>query len=309
MTKKRPRLRLRKQIIISLPIALFVILISTFLVINQKRTFANEVSPYEVAATPSNDIEGIKLSELKTIANLNNMIETRQKDNTVIYYANAYHVNVDVALEVVHQYTDNYTNPTFLTTNVIGNDNIVAKCGSFTSFEAGIVYFIRDFYVYPDKYGRTIEEVRLEPDPVATPKQVSSDGKIYMDNGLTFEQYVGKISRLFGLDPSLVLAVTYQETGIMTSGLFTISNNIGGHRGYAGWMNFPTLEAGVIYHVLTIRNLYTKFSIDVNDPNQAALLSGIYVNGVYGQVADHWLGKVLYFQEKINEQDLFTINR
>lgn len=309
MIKKRHKLRLRKQVIICLPVLLFITVLSSFIVLNQKHTYASEVSPYEVASTPSSDMGGIKLSELKAISNLNKLIETRKKDNTIIYYANIYHVNVDIALDVVHNLTNNYTNQLFLDTNVIGTPDQVARYGSFKNFEAGVVFFIRDFYVYPERYGHTIEEVRLEPDPIPVSKQVSEDGNIYMDNGLTFEQYMGKICNLFDIDPSLALAISYQESGIKKSGLFTISNNIGGHRSYEGWMNFPTLESGIIHHVLTIRSLYSKFNIDVNDPNNVALLSGVYVHGVYGNVASHWLEKVLYFQEKIKEEDLFTIDK
>lgn len=307
MKSKRHKLRLRKQVIISIPIMLFIMIISAFIYMNKKETYSSEISPYEVAATPSSELVGTKLSELEPIVNLDKMIELRQKDNTVIHYAKAYKLKIDVTLDMVHNLTNNYTDPQFLATNVIGGPTKLYS--AFDSFEAGVVYFIKDFYTYPERYGTTIEAVRLEPDVIATTKTVAEDGNIYMDNGLTFEQYVGKISRLFNLDPSLVLAICYQESGIKTSGLFTNSNNIGGHRGYDGWMRFPTLEAGVISHTLTVKGLYTKFNIDASDPNNVALLSGIYVNGSYGTVADHWLGKVQYFQSVINEKDLFSINK
>lgn len=307
MNVKRHKRRLRKQVLIIIPILLFIIVLSGFLFINRKTSYSNEVSPYEVAANYSDETPGVLLSEIEPIVNLGKTIELRQKDNTVIYYANAFKLNLNVILDVVHNLTNNYTSEAFLNTNIIGSDAIIAANGSFASFEAGVAYFARDIYRYPEKYGKTIEEVRT--DETSTIKAIAEDGKIYMDNGLTFEQYVGKISNLFGMNPSLVLAITYEETGIMTSNLFRNSNNIGGHRGYDGWMNFTTLEAGVIAHVLSIRSIYSRFGIDVNDPNATALFSGVYVNGVYGDTAYSWLGKVEYFQTKINEKDLFTIEK
>lgn len=309
MIEKRPKLRLRKQVIISIPVLLLIVTLTTFLVLNRNNKNEYTVSPNDVATALTDEIVGTKLSELKTISNFGDRIDKRQKDNTIIYYASLYDVKIDVALDTVHTLTNNYTDPTFLEKNIIGGTNIINRIGSLESFEAGVVYFIKDFYSYPERYNKTISEVRNSEYPNPVTKVVSSDGNIYMDNGMTFEQYMAKISNLFGIDPSLALAICYQESGIKKSGLFTISNNIGGHKGYDGWMSFPTLEAGVIHHVITLKNLYNKFNIDPKDQNNISVLSGIYVHGVPGTIADHWLSKVLYFKEDINSKDLFNPNK
>ena len=303
MNKKRHKLRLRKQVVMCLPVLLIITFITLGFVINKIGILSNEVSKSQILK--SNTYEGKKLSDLEYFKNLSEMIEKRQKDNTIIYYAQAFKLDVEKALDLAHQYTNNYEDEDFNKNFVIGPNNIKNKVGSLKNFEAGVVYFIRDLYRYPERYGLSIEEIRTDETP--TLKIKSSDGNIYMDNGLTFEQYIGKICDLFEVDKTTALAISYQESGIKTSNLFKNSNNIGGHRGYDGWMKYTTLEAGIIAHVISIKAMQDNYNLDLSTEEGLLSLSGIYVNGNISNPKYTWFEKVSIFKNRIEEKDLFTI--
>lgn len=306
MKQKKTKLRLRKQVIICIPIVLLIIVLTIGMFINKDKSYSSEVEKNEEITSEKIITDGKNLSEVKYIKEFNKIIEQRQKDNTIIYYASKFKLNINKTLEIAHNLTNNYENEQYLNTNVIAPVSIANRIGSFNSFEAGVVYFARDLYRYPEKYGSSIAEIRL--DETATINDTVNNEIIYMDNGLTFSQYLGKICDLYGVDKSIALAIVYEESGIMTSGLFKYNNNISGMRGYAGWMNFTTLEAGIISHVIGLKAIIDNYSIDMNDPNAVYTLSAIYVHGNPGAgISESWSSKVLHFKEKIEQEDLFTI--
>lgn len=305
MNKKRGKLRLRKQVIVILPIVLLLLVLTIGTILSKNGNLYNEVSKPQTLSSKSST-SSINLSDLEYIKELEKSIEQRKKDNTVIYYAGLFKLNKEETLRIVHHYTNNYEDENYKNHNVIGPPNIINSVGSFDSFEAGVVYFIRDVYRSPEKYDSSIEVIRTSMEP--TTKTVSSDGNIYMNNGATFEEYVGKISDLYNIDKKLVLAISYHEAGVKTSGIFKTKNNIGGHKGYYGWMSFTTLEAGVISHVLSVKSIASRSGVDISEatPEEIAILSGIYVNGNVASPSPGWTEKVIYFMEEIEQKDLFN---
>ena len=307
MTKKRHKLRLRKQVIMSIPIVLFFIIIATFFAINRKNVFASKGSGTAkiIETKSSNEVDDIiNLSERDIFVDLADASQLRTKDNTVIYYAQKFKLNVDKTLEIAHNLTNNYQDEEFNQNFIIATDQYKSKIKPFNSFEAGIVFFVRDLYRYPQRYGATIEEIRTSEEIDAS--RTIKDNIIYLD-GLTFYQYLGKISDLYGIDKELGLAISYQETGILTSKLFVNSNNMGGQKGSNGWMRFPTLEAGIISFVLSLKNIIESYEVDMTREDSIYLLSGPYVNGTTSIISTSWAEKVTYFKNKIHEQDLFSI--
>lgn len=306
MKNKRHKLRLRKQVLISLPVVLLLLIGTLGFIINKNKTFASEIvtNNQQAANQAETDDNSFKLSDLEYIQNFNKMVEKRKMDNTIIYYAENFKLDINKTLEIAHNLTNNYEDPTYKETNVIAPSSLAKKIGFFNSFEAGVVYFVRDLYRYPERYGSSISEMRLDETPTTT--RTIKNGQIYMDNGLTFEQYLGKICDLYGIDKSITLAIVHEETGIMTSGLFKNSNNIGGLKGYGGWMSFTTLEAGIIAHVISIKAITDNYNIDMSSEDAIAKLSGVYVKGNPNAYSESWTNKVNYFREKINKQDLFT---
>ena len=311
MTKRRHKLRLRKQVIMSIPILLFIIAVGVFIAIDRENIFAVRssgiakiVNVKTSAPNPVDDV--VKLSERPFFVNLNNLTETRQKDNTVIYYAQKFNLNVSKTLEIAHKLTNNFTDETFNKDFIIVPDEYRSKAKPFNSFEAGVIYYVRDIYRNPEKYGSTLGEIRASEE-VET-RRTLVDNVITID-GLTIYQYLGKICDMYGIEKSLALAISYHETGIHTSSLFVNSNNLGGQKGYGGWMKFPTLEAGIIAYVISLKNIIETYKVDMTADNAILVLSGPYVHGTRTKVNQHWTEKVTYFKNKIDEQDLFTIKK
>ena len=306
MRRKKHKLRLRKQVIMCIPVLLLIIVLTVGLIIKKNRVYASEVVNESQSEARKEIIDVVKLSDREFFKNLDETLEKRQKDNTIIYYAQKFNLNVDKVLEIAHTLTSNYEDEVFNTTFAIAKPENRENVGPFNSFEAGVVYFIRDIYRYPSRFDTTYEEIHVS-DTIRADKTIINK-TVYLDSGLTYEQFMGKICDLFGVDKSLALAISYHETGILTSNLFINSNNVGGQRSNSGWLAFDTLESGVISFVLNFKALLENFEIDLTAENGMLELSAVYVYGNKGAgPALSWLDKVTYFQNKINEQDLFTI--
>lgn len=304
MTRKLPKLRLKKQVIVAIPVLLVLIVFTIGMIINRTHVYSSSVEMKEEYAKLELT-DTIELSDLEFIKNVSNNIENQKRDNTIVYYASKFKLDVDKTLEIAHKYTDNYTNERFTKLNIIGPESVVKDQGKFDSFEAGAVYFVRDLYRSPSSYGTS-------EGAIVTSKEVTVANNregytVYLDNGLTFTQFLGIIADLYGIDKSTALAIVYEESGYTGSGLFRNSNNIGGLRGAHGWNKYPTLEAGTICYILTLRSLANRSHVDFKSNDAIPKLSGIYVYGNPSKVADSWVAKVTKFRNGINQKDLFTI--
>ena len=167
MNIKRHKLRLRKKVIKYIPVILLLLILSIVTIINGSKALASEITAKPVeASTPKKDnSNGKKLSDYINLNSFNETIEKRQKDNTVIYYANVFKLNIDKTLELAHKFTNDFEDEQFNKTFVIGPKKVKNKLGSFKNFEAGVVYFVRDLYRYPEKYGSSINEIRTSESP------------------------------------------------------------------------------------------------------------------------------------------------
>ena len=311
MKTNKNRLRLRKQVIYLLPVVILLTLLSLTLIISNHKLTNKVVNQENLATNKIDDLaanSNFQLSDLKYIQEFYKFVEERQKDNTVIYYASIFKLDIDKTLQIAYKYTNNFEDEEFNKNFVIGPKSIKKSKGSFPSFEAGVAYFVRDLYRYPERYGSSIYEIRLDESP--TIKTKDKKGNIIMDNGLTFEQYVGHICNLFEVDPAFTLAIINLESGYQSSYLFTNKNNVGGHRGIGGtWKTYTTLEAGVLAHVLSVKNIADKNNIDAKEMTDEEIyaFSGTYVTGSAAKPSSSWTGKVTKIKENISKKDLFTI--
>lgn len=311
MKTNKNRLRLRKQVIYLLPVVILLTLLSLTLIISNHKLTNKVVNQENLATNKIDDLaanSNFQLSDLKYIQEFYKFVEERQKDNTVIYYASIFKLDIDKTLQIAYKYTNNFEDEEFNKNFVIGPKSIKKSKGSFPSFEAGVAYFVRDLYRYPERYGSSIYEIRLDESP--TIKTKDKKGNIIMDNGLTFEQYVGHICNLFEVDPAFTLAIINLESGYQSSYLFTNKNNVGGHRGIGGtWKSYTTLEAGVLAHVLSVKNIADKNNIDAKEMTDEEIyaFSGTYVTGSAAKPSSSWTGKVTKIKENISKKDLFTI--
>ena len=314
MKERKTRMRLRKQVIYCIPLVMLLTLLAITLIISKSGVLSNEVVKQEnLSSIEINDLttnSNFKLTDLSYFQDFYKFLEKRQKDNTIIYYASIFKLDIDKTLEIAYKYTNNFEDPEFNKNFVIGPKSVKKSKSSFPSFEAGAAYFARDLYRYPERYGSSIYEIRLDETP--TTKKRNKDGKIIMDNGLTFEQYVGQISDLYEIDKEFVLAIINLESGYQSSYLFTNKNNVGGHRGIGGtWKSYTTLEAGVLAHVLSVKNIAEKNNIDAKEMTNEEIyaFSGTYVTGSSAKPSNSWTGKVTKIKENISKKDLFTIKQ
>lgn len=311
MKTNKNRLRLRKQVIYLLPVVILLTLLSLTLIISNHKLTNKVVNQENLATQKIDDLttsSNFQLSDLKYFQEFYKFVEKRQKDNTVIYYASIFKLDIDKTLQIAYKYTNNFEDEEFNKNFVIGPKSIKKSKGSFPSFEAGVAYFARDLYRYPERYGSSIYEIRLDESP--TIKKKDKKGNIIMDNGLTFEQYVGHICSLYEVDPAFTLAIINLESGYQSSYLFTNKNNVGGHRGIGGtWKTYTTLEAGVLAHVLSVKNIADKNNIDAKEMTDEEIyaFSGTYVTGSAAKPSSSWTGKVTKIKENISKKDLFTI--
>ena len=305
MVERRHKLRLRKQVVIAFPIALILFICMFCFILHTHKLNEN------IVKTPDELEAGLNIKDRNSldyafVYQVESAIKNRQRDNTVIYYAQKFKLHVDKTIELVHSFTENYTNEVWKENYIIGPEKVVnAFVDPFSSEEAGIIYFVRDLYRYPEKYGSSLEEIRASNEKEED--KIITEGTVYLQNGLTYEQYLGRICDLFGVDKSTALAISYLETGYLKSGLFQYDNNVGGQRGYAGWMEYPTLEAGIIGHVTALRAMLNNYEIDLSSENAIADLSSIYVNGHPNNPSPHWTEKVTIIKRNIEQKDLFTI--
>lgn len=304
MKIKHKRLRLRKQVIYSIPIAVIIAVLSIVLISSQNKMSSTSLEN-NTKLEDSLEVDDVVLQkDFEYLNFIDNYLDERMLDNTVIYYAKKFSLNVDKTLELARYYTNDYKSEQFNTTFVIGPESVQLEEGPFNNAETGIAYFVRRLYSSPSKYGTTPEELGKVYDIVKPSNNIG--GTIYLDNGMTFEQYMGKICDLFELDKETALAITYLESGYLSSRLFINANNIGGQRDSAGWLRFPTLEAGIIAHVITIKSLLAKYSIDISSDEGILQLSSVYVNGYYGTPVESWASKVIVLRDQIKEKNLFA---
>ena len=312
MNRRKTKLRLRKQVLISFPLALIVSVFAVIYIFSQNTALAQEVEKdnalmanTEVVIEKENYEPSI-LSTNKFMVELNRRMKLQEKDNLIEEYSKLYKIDSKKAISIAHELTNDYQSDVYKNTFVIAPANYSPYNGEVKNEEMGIIIFVKDLCTYPERYGSSIPEMRLDETPT-TIRRYNASGELVMYNGMTFEQYVGKMADLFGVDKSITLAISYHEAGIKTSNLFTLKNNIGGHKGLEGWKAFTTLEAGVIGHVFAVRNISMKHDVDITTPEGLSAFSSVYVNGYLGNPSAHWTEKVTYFKNDINSKDLFTI--
>ncbi len=304
-------LKLRKEIMFSIPIAICLALVIGLLLINTRKANLDVSKSVEVKSNNKLDnklaedneesvsTSGTLLSDNQYIKAYNKYKEQRLIDNTVAYYADVFHLDVNKVVSLARQFTNNYEREDYKTTFSIKEGD-----GTFSSQEAGIVYFVRYLYRNPRAYGTTAAEIGDKG--IITTADKKENGHIVLDNGLTFEQYFSRICEMFGVNKVLALAIVYHESGVMTSGLFRYSNNMGGLRANVEYFKFPSLEAGTICYVFTLKGILDRNGLDSFQSSSVSAISGIYVHGTASQPAPDWVSKVLYYMGRIESNNVFA---
>ena len=297
--------KLKKRLLLIIPLIVVISFICGISILNSKKSNISHSLKTEVEEPfikVSNEIDLNK----KTILNDNKYIRMYHEskrirffDDIVSEYASYFNLDTNKVVEVARRVSNNYRSTSFINNNSIGSED-----GTFTSKEAGIVYFVRYLYRNPEKYGSTAQEIGKN-NRIVTEK-VRENDHIRLNSGMTYEQFLDKICNLYGINKVLALAIVYEESGIMTSSLFNNSNNMGGLRASgSSWLSFPSLEAGTICYVFTLKNLLGRYNIDSFDKNRIYYFSGIYVHGNINDPAEHWTGNVTRYMKQIEDNNVF----
>lgn len=122
-------------------------------------------------------------------------------------------------------------------------------------------------------------------------------------SGETRAEYMGKICSLLDANRCGCLAVSYSETGIdaLKSPRLRLYNNVGGMRYQSGeFMEFPTLKAGIISHVLNLMSYPEKYKVDSIEK----------LWNIYSAEGEYWLTNFTNFYNDMlnNQEDYFHSN-
>jgi len=303
MNVNKKKLHLKRSIIASIPVIITILILVIFVAVDKSKLSTREINTNENIAKSNFIAEPTAESDNFVLNFIDNVLDNRERENTIIYYAEKYHLDSKKALDIAQNITNNFQSELFVKNHIIGPESIMESEGSFKNEEAGIVYFVRDLFRRPQTYGVTEAEITNNIEVEREKKY--ENGTIILQSGLTYEQFLGHICDMYDMDKNVVLAISYLESGYLKSFLATNKNNFGGQRSGGVWLEYPTPEAGIIGHVMTIRAILNSYEIDLTQPNAISNLSAVYVYGNPNKPSESWTSKVTYLTEQNKTKELF----
>ena len=307
MQENNPKFKMNKWFILSIPIAILIAVLSVALFMGKTHSFnrtqsAQEVESFHLLELPETEEPGI-VSQNEFIKAFNTRAKVRQLDYTIVYYAKMFKLNPTVALNIAHDLTNNYRDEEYNSNFIIAPSGQKWRYSGYTSYEAGIVEYIRELYNFPQRYNTTADDTRLSNEVTVSDTYV--DGHIMLSNGQTFEKFLGHIADLYGMDKYMALAIVRHESGNMTSYLSKYKNNIGGQLVNGVGVTYPTMEAGIIAEVVLLKNLFDRCGLDKTSTSDLYTFSGMYVHGTLSEPSPDWTNKVLFFVDQNHQNDPF----
>jgi len=297
--ENKPKLHLRKQIIYAIPLSISLALFIFLFIAKINRNTHVELRSLNVNLTSSNEIQAPL--DLSFLDEYNEKLKLRKIDNTVGFYAQRFKLDTKKAIALARELTNNYTDEKYLQTYTITNNPNSTEINP--NQEAGIIRFIKILNSYPETFGLEWEDIHVS-DERDTVRVRNEKGQIIMKNGMTFEQYVAKISNIFEMDPVLSLAIIYNESGRCRSPLFINNNNVAGMKSIDGWAKYTTLESGVISYLYNLNIILNKYQFDTNTEEGLMNLSAVYVNGDINTPSLTWYDTTSKIMNELRESDL-----
>ena len=297
MQESKPSFKMNKWLIISIPLAIIIAGLVTLLVLDTKGSLSRTQTTQKVESftmlEPATSEEPGLISQNEYIKSLDTRIKIRKLDYTVVLYANMFKLDSTKTLNLVHVLTDNYQNEEYNTNFIIAPASQKWRYGPYSSYEAGIVEFMRELYNFPGRFGLLASDIRVSEAVTVSDQYIN--GHIMLTNGQTFEQFLGHICDIYGMDKYLALAIIQHESGNMTSYLSKYKNNIGGQLVNGVGVSYPTMEAGIIAEVVLLKNLFDRCGLDKSSTNDLYTFSGMYVHGNLSEPSPDWTNKVMLF--------------
>ena len=308
MQESQPKFKMNKWFIISIPLAIIIAGLVTLLVLDTKGSLSRTTTTQKVESfamlEPSVSDEPGLISQNEYIKSLDTRIKIRKLDYTVVLYANMFKLDPNKTLNLVHNLTNNYQDEEYNTNFIIAPASQKWRYGPYTSYEAGIVEFMRELYNFPGRFGYLASDIRVSDEVTVSDQYIN--GHIMLTNGQTFEQFLGHICDLYGMDKYLALAISQHESGNMTSYLSRYKNNIGGQLVNGVGVSYPTMEAGIIAEVVLLKNLFDRCGLDKTSTKDLYTFSGMYVHGNLSEPSPDWTNKVMFFYNQNVQNNPFA---
>ena len=299
MQESQPKFKMNKWFIISIPLAIIIAGLVTLLVLDTKGSLSRTTTTQKVESfamlEPSVSDEPGLISQNEYIKSLDTRIKIRKLDYTVVLYANMFKLDPNKTLNLVHNLTNNYQDEEYNTNFIIAPASQKWRYGPYTSYEAGIVEFMRELYNFPGRFGYLASDIRVS-DEVTVSDQ-------YINGHIMF---LGHICDLYGMDKYLALAISQHESGNMTSYLSRYKNNIGGQLVNGVGVSYPTMEAGIIAEVVLLKNLFDRCGLDKTSTKDLYTFSGMYVHGNLSEPSPDWTNKVMFFYNQNVQNNPFA---
>ena len=195
----------------------------------------------------------VLLEELERQKAIDEELERQRAfDECIENYCPYFNLNSQKVIEIARGLTSNYT--------ISLSEFVNYTSYEITNEEMAIILFTYRLQADNLSMSWSILGVNAEDLFIDQPVHVSrADGEaLVLENGDSGSQFMGKVCDVLGLDKTYVLPIALLETGRFNSPLCRIKNNFGGLRTSAGWLSFPTPEAGIIAYCLNLKG-YEKF--------------------------------------------------
>lgn len=213
-----------------------------------------------------------------------------KKDNTsseydkyLKEYAGYYNLDSEKVVEFARNVTEDY--------KLDLNDLMTRKYSD--TIEGKSMLFV--YYLSKDKLVNPLKNYGLSKSYFTVSSKIRTLGKdLMLDSGLTYSQFLGKVSDNLNVDKYYLLAISYLETGRVTSSLALRKNNFGGLRGSGEYYTYPSPEMGIIAFCLNLKG-YEKYNF-----SNIYELSGVYTHGNKNNPSSTWVSSVRKYYNEIS---------
>lgn len=213
-------------------------------------------------------------------------------ENYLQEYCSYFNLNSEKVVSLARSLTNNFANDVIIS---VGNKELISD-----SNETLAMFLVWDLYMNSSDYSLTREELTVSNE--ISHLKYDEEGNIILRNGLTFSQFMGKVSDSIEGDKCFALAVSNFESKKQSSAQSIEKNNFAGWRHDEEYLTFRSPEAGIIYHCIMLEKKCNSW-----DYANLYEFSGIYTQKDKTKPNYTWVENVLEFQNIIlaNEDEYF----
>lgn len=128
--------------------------------------------------------------------------------------------------------------------------------------------------------------------------------ELILRTGESFSRYIGRLSKLLGIDENYALAICYTIVGLDKDLNVHDTNNFGAHKKDGEYIVYPSAEAGIVSYLIELKKLEEKNITTLEE------LSGLITHDDRDEPNEDWLQSVKMFHKIISEtpEDYFSVD-